>query len=579
VVERWTFTGRRSLVDLVTGEATAPAGRPAGATTGSEQPLPPGHFRSDRRRLESEHERQRPGHPPTPPSPAAATVTSPVPGFAGFQGLGAADDVLANKLGGEPPDQGLCVGAGRVVEAANDVVTVYGTDGSGRPLLPDGPSGAAVSFNALFGLPPLFADGPPQSFGPDLFDPTCQFDQDVRRFFLTVSGLATDPVTGDLTGRSALYLAVTATADPLGEWATFALDPSAGDRFDRGCPCYDDFPHIGADATGFYISANRFAIAGEDPVNAKIHATAKRALAAAAAAPRPEGPAAVTVTPGPAGGSPTLSVQPAIVPPGAPFAPDLEYFVSATDFSAGFGRRIAVWALSNTTSLDGPGPALRLTHRVVETLPYAEPEPTVQRPGPFPLGRSLGEPLSPLDSGLDEITESPAFAAGRLWTAMTTAVAPGPGGTARTGILWIVIDPSGPAGEAGGRVVAQGYLAVEGDNLLYPAVGVNPQGRGAMVFSLAGPGRFPSAAFVAMGAAGPEGPVRVMGEGVAPEDGDSCYTFGASDPAPCRWGDYSAARVDEQGDVWMGTEYIGPGPRTEFTNWSTFVGRLDDVAS
>ncbi|MCA1846803.1 MAG: hypothetical protein LC792_27135, partial [Actinobacteria bacterium] len=368
VVKHWKFTGRRSLVDLATGDALQFAATPGLAAAddggaGSGQKMLPGHFRAERRRHGGGHGPEAPpDRPPTNPSPAAATVTSQE-GVAGFQALGTVDDTLANGLSGEPPDQGLCVGAGRVVEAVNSVVTVYGTDGSGRSLLPETASGAAgVSFNALFGLPPVFADGSPPRFGPQLFDPTCHFDPEVQRFFLTVSGLATDPFTGDFADRSALYLAVTATADPLGEWTTFTLDPSRGDRFDHGCPCYDDFPHTAADAAGFTITANRFKIVGDEVVNAKIHVTAKRALAAAAAARKPKGPAVVTVTPGPAGGSPAFSLQPAVTPPGAPFAPDRQYLVSSTDFSAGFDHRIAVWALSNTTSLDGSSPALRLTH-------------------------------------------------------------------------------------------------------------------------------------------------------------------------------------------------------------------------
>jgi hypothetical protein len=577
VVQHWTFTGRRSLLDLATGDALKPAAAslPAGsAAPSSGQTMLPGNFRPERRRSEGEHKPEMPGGQPALPSPATATVRSQALGFAGFQGLGTVDDAIANRLVSEPPDQGLCVGAGRMVEAVNLVLTVYGTDGSARQLLPETSSGTSgVAVNEFFGVPPLFADGSPPRFGPDLTDPTCHFDQDVQRFFLTVSGLDTDPLTGDYTGRSKLYLAVTATADPLGEWATFTLDTSRGDRFDHGCPCLDDFPHTGADGTGFYISANRYQLFGLGFVNAKIHATAKRVLAAAAAARRPTGPELVTVTPGPAGGSPAFTLQPAITPPGAPFAPGREYFLS-TPFAAGSDHRIVVWALSNTTSLDRSSPKLRLTHRVVETLPYAEPQPTVQRSGPFPLGQFLGEPLSPLDSGLDWISEAPTFADGRLWTAMSTAVAPGPGGTPRTGVLWMIIEPSGPDGEVGGRIDSQGYLAVDRDSLLYPAVGVNPEGRGAMVFSVAGPGRFPSAAFVEMDDDGPVGPVRVVANGVAPEDGHSCYTFGMFDPAPCRWGDYSAARVDEQGNVWMATEYIGPGSRTRLSNWSTFVGRL-----
>ena len=42
----------------------------------------------------------------------------------------------------------------------------------------------------------------------------------------------------------------------------------------------------------------------------------------------------------------------------------------------------------------------------------------------------------------------------------------------------------------------------------------------------------------------------------------------------CRWGDYSAARADAQGLIWMATEYIPEPPRAKLANWGTFIGRL-----
>jgi len=67
------------------------------------------------------------------------------------------------------------------------------------------------------------------------------------------------------------------------------------------------------------------------------------------------------------------------------------------------------------------------------------------------------------------------------------------------------------------------------------------------------------------------------------EDGFTAYP--AETPSPCdsdtnpteceaRWGDYGAAAVDREGNIWLASEYIGPRPRTVLANWGTFITRL-----
>ena len=85
-----------------------------------------------------------------------------------------------------------------------------------------------------------------------------------------------------------------------------------------------------------------------------------------------------------------------------------------------------------------------------------------------------------------------------------------------------------------------------------------------MVFTLAGPQFFPSAAFWKFGARS----IHMMEDGEAPQDGFSAYF--ANRP---RWGDYSAAAVGPDGSIWMATEMIPGGVRKRFANWGTFIGR------
>ena len=60
-------------------------------------------------------------------------VSGQLPGFVGFDGLNHRDQRLANngnQFSLEPPDQGLAVGGGFVVEAVNDGVRVFNPRGS-----------------------------------------------------------------------------------------------------------------------------------------------------------------------------------------------------------------------------------------------------------------------------------------------------------------------------------------------------------------------------------------------------------------------------------------------------------------
>src|SRR5450759_1202754 len=68
------------------------------------------------------------GLPTTPPNPANTAVTSSNTNFSGFPGLTHTEQRLANngnQFSLEPPDQGLCVGNGFVMEQVNDALAVY----------------------------------------------------------------------------------------------------------------------------------------------------------------------------------------------------------------------------------------------------------------------------------------------------------------------------------------------------------------------------------------------------------------------------------------------------------------------
>jgi len=507
--------------------------------------------------------------PDRAPDPTLTPVSDRFPGALPFESLSAGDSRYAdggNQFSGEPPDQALCVGSGFTMAGVNQAIAVY--DRQGAQLAP------TVSINEFFRLaPPIDRTDPNRpTFGPFAFDPVCLYEPEIKRWIFLVTELDQAPFTGDFTGGSNIFFAVSATADPLGDYAFYAINTTGGDSTDRACPCLDDFPHIGSDQNGFYISVNRFSIFNAPFNGAQIYALSKHRLAANAADPSRRAPTLVSINAGPIDGDPSFTVQPMTVPPGGAYPGDREYFLSSTDFDTVREDKVGVWALANTDSLTQVEPQVRLSRDTTPSLPYVFEPRVEQRPGRAPLAASVGERLNRLDSGSD--MSEVKFARGRLWGAIGTAV--GRGADQRDGVLWVQVQPTFVGGGVSGQVVEQGYLATRTNSLIYPAVGVNSAGEGGMVMTLAGPTVYPSPAYVQIGLGGVTGPVRVPEFGQRPDDGFTCYAaLVGSRARGCRWGDYSSAVADERGRIWMATEWIPNGSRIPLANWSTFAIRLN----
>jgi hypothetical protein len=503
------------------------------------------------------------------PTPAGNAIAASNPGARGFNGISHRDQRRAdggNAFSLEPPDQALCVGNGVVLESVNLAVRAFSV--TGVPLT------ATQSLNTFFGLSPAIMRPPnPLSFGTFLSDPKCYFDAGQSRWYLTVLGIDRDPPTGAFTGKTEVFIAVSKTATPVsGGWFIYKLDTtddgSNGTPSHNACPCLGDQPLIGADANGFYISTNEFPLFANGFNGAEIYAMSKAALAAGAL------PTVVHFH------EPTLAegfaytVQPATTPPGGSYASGnggTEYFLSALDFNATLDDRIAVWAMTNTSSLSSATPSLSLTNSVIDSEVYGQPPDAQQRPGATPLGDAVKGKLEFL-SGNDDRMNQTVWAAGLLWSGVNTVVKT-PNGPTRVGIAWFAVTPSvSSSGQAGGTVARQGYVAVNQESVLFPSIGVNAVGGAVMTFTLVGPDFYPSAGYTVIGASG-AGDVHVLGAGAGPEDGFTGYTFFGF-PRAARWGDYSAAVAGPDGSIWTAVEYIPNAPRTVNANWGTFVGNV-----
>jgi hypothetical protein len=364
-----------------------------------------------------------------------------------FEGVNHRDSRLAdngNQFSGEPADQGVCVGNGYILETVNSALRVY-----------DAASGAAVSpvisLNELYGFPPAI-DRTTFTFGPFTFDIGCHYDPDSNRWFHLAVDLDQDPDTGDFTGKNYLDLAVSTSGDPTGSWNVYRV-PGMNDGTEgtpnhscAGGPCFADFPHIGADKNGVYITTNEFPLFADGFTGAQVYAISKRALV--------NGAGSIDVylfdTSQPAWrvreNEPGFTLWPALSA-GKQFAGSqggTNYFVSSNavfDDANGDSEEIVVWALSKTGSLNSANANLRLTRTIVPSVRYAVPPPSVQKPGTIPLGEYLYGATGP---GLIDTSDSrmldARLANGKLWAVLGTAAEVE--GEQRSGVAWFILNPS-----------------------------------------------------------------------------------------------------------------------------------------
>ncbi len=395
-----------------------------------------------------------------------------------------------------------------------------------------------------------------------------------------------DPLSGDLTGRTHVYIAVSTSNLPL-NFKVLSIDTTddgtLGTPAHPGCPCLPDQPLIGADKYGFYISTNEFSVFGNGFNGSQIYALSKTFLAEGAL------PTVVHFSALPLAEGVAYSVQPAIsLKFDGESGTGVEYFLSSLDFQGTLDNRIAVWAMTNTVSLNDLSPKVKLHKKVIQSEVYGMPPPAVQNPGPFPFGSSLRKSLELIDTNDDRMNQV-VYEDGKLWAAVDTIVGGGsvnPDGSenvARAGIAYFVVEPSVDTGGAvSATVVNQGYVAAPGeDSVMFTSIGVTTAGKAAMTFTLVGPtptqlfggGFFPSMAFSRLTSSG-AGNIRLGAAGLSPDDGFSGYESNGSGPGIARWGDYSAAVADLDGSIWMAAEWIPDTPRTKYVNWGTYIGRL-----
>ncbi len=499
-----------------------------------------------------------------------------------LQGLNFFDQRFSNggnQFSVEPPDQALCVGNGFVVEATNDVFKVLTTAGTSVI--------ASMDLNTFYGYPAAI-NRTTGARGPSITDPVCLFDPDTHQFYLAVLTFDTQPSTGRSTGRSHLDLAVTTNSDPSGSWNIYHI-PTQNDGTEgtpnHHCPglpssppppsfvtnptaCFADYPHIGADAYGLYLSANEFPLFAGGFSEAEIYALSKRALG--------RGDASVNVTLldtsnlGPDGVG--FTVWPAQSPLGSNQLANggTEYFMSsrAVFTDSGFSDSMLTWAVTNTSTLDSATPNVQLLVGATTVLPYAIFQRANQKLGDTPLGQCTADPtcaprvgaiLQPsytesLLNANDSRIQQVSYANGKLWGALDTGLLIDGDTRPRAGIAYYILTPQLSGSSLKAKVANQGYIGLAGTNVTYPSIAALGNGRGVISYTLSGDNDFPSVGYSSLDPVSGAGDVHVALAGAGPQDGFSGYAAAFRSSRP-RWGDYGAAAVDGN-TIWFAQEYV-----------------------
>jgi hypothetical protein len=544
--------------------------------------------------------------------------SNPVFNF-GFEGLNHYQQRYTrggNQFSVEPPDQGICVGNGYVVEAVNDVFNVYSA-ATGASVLPDNTTtnivssfprnvNHAVDLNSFYGYPPAI-NRTTGVRGPFVTDPTCLYDAATQRFFVVVLTLNTNP-NGSFTLVNHLDVAVSQTSNPTAGWNIYKVDVTNDGTNAGGVnpgPYLGDYPHIGADTNGFYITTNAYPWCCNGFSGAQIYAFSKAQLAAGAASVNMvhiDTFGAVNAPSDAGSTQPGFTVWPAQSPGTGSFNTDnggTEYFLSSNaadeaqkPVSGTAGTRtsdqLVVWALTNTASLNAV-PALSLSNKVLSVNQYGVP-PKQQQPGSgslattdTPQGYCINDTTTVLfnsavgcwrllfgtEPAHTEVISRPdsndtrmqqvMYANGKVWGALDTALNPD-GGPQRAGIAYFIVNPNA------GKVMMQGYLGAAGHDFTYPAIGVTASGRGVMAFTDTGDTTNPSAAYAPIDAVAGVGPWADVpgGGGATQDDGFTSYKSQVGNPPRTRWGDYGAAAVDGN-SIWIASEYIAH--TCNYTDW------------
>jgi hypothetical protein len=461
-----------------------------------------------------------------------------------FHGLHSVDSFRVNGFVQEPPDQGLCVGtllrSTVVGEIINSVVAFYTPNGS--------LFGPQENLNVFFAEPVT----------EEMIDPRCVFDLTTNTWFFTSLALA--PTTTLLPNHVdilALHLNLSASI--------FRVDVTFPHNTAGRCPCQGDQPKLGIDEQNVYITVDQFNAAETLETGDTLIALSKSQLVAGASVVNIAEFHNLSLA-----GIGVTALQPAITYDDS----NIEYLLNSFPFANEaqtipntISHLLGLWAISDTQAVTAGG-VPKLSATTINSEIYGFPVPALTTNG-------LSLATFTNDSRMQQVQ----FINGQLWGALDSAVAVDRDPVTRDGAAWFEIQPRV---ESNGKVTGaqftnQGYVAVKGKYLVYPAIETTFGGTTGISFSITSPTLNPSTGYV-IRKSGSEnfGRAHLTALGSGPDIG---FTCALGFPLQCRWGDYSWTALDPNGqDLWMAAEDIVPHVATHIsqgkpfkTNWGTQV--------
>eukprot|EP00271_Cylindrocystis_brebissonii_P018428 TRINITY_DN51_c0_g1_i5.p1 TRINITY_DN51_c0_g1~~TRINITY_DN51_c0_g1_i5.p1 ORF type:complete len:632 (-),score=26.46 TRINITY_DN51_c0_g1_i5:446-2341(-) len=489
----------------------------------------------------------------------------------------------------EPPDLGMAVGSGYVVQAVNAAIRVYNAS-SGKPLVDTTPLSQFLNMTYETRIVGAVTN---VSRGDFLTDPRVLYDGKAKRWYITMAQIKFYPVSR-FKDPALQLVAVSKTSNPLLGFQYYKYNTALEGTLHNTsgpCPCFGDYPQVGFDTNVLTISVNSFTIAGSSFVGSQLYALSKKDLI--------KGSKTVTaimydgtpandgyIVEGDFANGPAFQIQSATVPPTKTADKRFggtQYYLSSlyTDLT---DSRIGVWALTNTSSLATTSPKTKLSHAVAQlgfnnTLPLYEYTGSTfyaaeQKDGYAPLASSHGESVGRLDTSSGAMMQV-VYGSGLVFGASNAQTIHDTAGKNTTYVYWVVVQPTfDSAGSLKSATVkASGRIAIPGLWLSFPAITINAH-RAVITFAMSGSTLFPSIGYVYISLKTYKVSDVFFGfEGVEPIDGFT-YLKQTTPNKVGRWGDYYAAVSDEKGYFWISGETTPGGLRTSQSNWGSYIVQL-----
>lgn len=404
----------------------------------------------------------------------ASSLTAPGPV------LGQVFDVQND--GSFTPDGGVAAGPNHLVYIMNAQIAVYNK------------AGGALQINPFF---TFFQSISNFAF---IFDPRVVYDSTHNRFILIAAGTLNNQ-------ESHIFIAVSQTGDPTGNWFKYALDTHVPSP--EGTLTFTDFPALGISSTEVYLSASQVPN-GPGTETAYVWVLQLADLISGATTLR------VTTFPHvklPNGGN-AFTIQPAVM-----YADKGVEYMASTDANPEVGgSSIHLFSIPTTGT-----PTL-----TVSDIPVAAYKPVASAPQPS---------TTRLTNEGDILVSSPVWRNGSLW--VTHAVADPTGQFPL--VRWYEIVTSTHAVRQSGTISGAGAAFM-------PSITVTGTGATDIAFFTSSSTQFVSAAFAHREASQPLGQMPVQ---AIYQPGLSAFTSGGG-----RWGDYTAIAADPGGSSsWTLAEY------------------------